>query len=145
MQAVGNDLCESARIQPIPIRTCMEAAVLYNYTICVNDEDSSRPDFTDARKYLLQDNGSELLQDYGFSAIEAFQISQNWSRGEKKESEIKRLEKHGVPHEYIKLFGTVENVWSMASCLSRIRWLIMLKYYEINYPREYQEIVPKQP
>ncbi len=143
LQAVGNDLCESARMQLIPIRTCMDAAVLFNYTICMNDEDSPRPDFTDAGKYLLQDNGAALLQQYGFSAAEAFQISRNWSRGEKKESEIKRLEKQGVPREYIKLFGTVENVWNTASCLSRVRWRIMLKYYELNYPRAYQEVMPK--
>ena len=143
LQAVGNDLCESARMQPIPIRTCMDAAVLFNYTICMNDEDSPRPDFVNARKYLLQDNGAALLQQYGFSAAEAFQISRNWSRGEKKESEIKRLVEHVVPHEYIKLYGTVENVWNTASCLSRVRWRIMLKYYELNYPRAYQEVMPK--
>lgn len=144
LQAVGNDLCDSARMQHIPISTCMDAAFLYNYANCVNDDDSPRPNLTDARKYLLQDNGAVLLQQYGFSAVEAYQISRNLPLGEKKDANIKRVEKHGAPSEYINMLKTAENVWDTASCLSRVRWLIMLKYYEMNYPREYQEIVPKE-
>ena len=85
-----------------------------------------------------------LLQQYGFSAIEAFKLSRNWAREDEKEAVMQRLKKHGVPNAYIKMLKTADNIWNTASCLSRIRWLVMLKYYEMNYPREYQQIVPKE-
>ncbi len=89
--------------------------------------------------YVFRDNVFAALVKIGFDERDACRLSRLWSRGEKREAVIGLLRERGAPDQLIEAFRHLTNLWTRTACLSRTNIMQILKFYEINYPKEYRE------
>lgn len=121
--------------------TALSVAKHYAFARCNSNIGKSRNVFSDVNKYVLKDDMFKVLTECGIPSDKAYILSRNWLSDDEKEKEVSLLKENGVPENAIYVFKVLHNQWSAATCLSRINFLAILRYYNFNYPDEYGRIV----
>lgn len=114
-------------------RSALDVARLYAYARCTANTKKSTSMFLDIQNYLFREDFYRDMTDKGITKEEALILSKQGIRKKNKEEVIERLSKFPVPKNLLFAFGELQNIWSIAPCLSRLNALFQLNYYE-NYP-----------
>jgi hypothetical protein len=128
----SEDYCES--ITPLSV------AKHYAFARCNCNVEKTRAAFSDMQKYIFRDDLYTALTDAGIPSQKAYLLARNWLKGEDKEKEIEMLREYNLPLNAVYVFKELYNQWSIATCLSRVNALVLLRYYEFNYPKEFEEL-----
>ena len=131
----GKDYIPNSKI------TLDDLSKLYAYSMCCHNHDKCISYFSDLSKYLFRDNFYDTFTELGIDNEKAILLSYRgiWKRD--KTGNIKYLEKRNASPNCLSCFKEFTNIWSKATCMSRINIMLALKWYEINYPDEYVKIV----
>lgn len=100
-------------------------------------EDLYNPNF-----YALRDEFYKALLSYGMPNDVAFYIVMHgvWSRKEDREEYFCTLDKYGVSQELKDYFNVVANLWPTSGCISHVKAMCTVMWYQINYPKEYASV-----
>lgn len=128
----SEDYCESI--------TPLNVAKHYAFARCNCNTEKTPAAFSDMQKYIFRDDLYTALTDAGIPSQKAYLLARNWLKGEDKEKEIEMLRENNLPLNAVYVFKELYNQWSIATCLSRVNALVMLRYYEFNYPKEFEEL-----
>lgn len=129
---ISEDYCES--ITPLSV------AKHYAFARCNCNTEKTRAAFSNMQKFIFRDDLYEAFKQAGIPSQKAYLLARNWLKGEDKEIEIEMLRENNLPLNAVYVFKELYNQWSIATCLSRVNALVMLRYYEFNYPKEYEEV-----
>ena len=111
----------------------------YSFARCYANVKKDRALLDAVGDYHFRDNVFAALVKIGFDERDACRLSRLWSRGEQRQAEIDLLRERGAPDQLIETFRHLTNLWTRTACLSRTNIMQILKFYEINYPKEYME------
>lgn len=128
----SEDYCES--ITPLSV------AKHYAFARCNCNTDKTPAAFSDMQKYIFRDDLYEAFTQAGLPSQKAYLLSRNWLNGEDKEKETEMLKEYNLPLNAVYVFKELYNQWSIATCLSRVNAMVLLRYYEFNYPKEFEEL-----
>lgn len=89
--------------------------------------------------FTLRDDFVAALVSLGMDATTALDVAKKgvWSRGEKRESYLVRLEQYGVPPWLRAYFGAVSNLWGVSPCITRLQLLCVSAWYQLHYPKAF--------
>ncbi len=119
---------------------CKCAPKFYAFAVCTSRAVKDRALFEAVSDYLFREDVYDELVGLGFEKGDALRMSRLWSRGEKRAAEINVLRARNAPKALIDSFDYMSNLWEISGCISRTNIKQMLKYYEINYPKEYKKV-----
>ena len=127
-----DNLCESV--------TPLSVAKYYAFARCNCNTEKTPAAFSDMQKYIFRDDLYEAFTQAGLPSQKAYLLARNWLKGENKEKEIDTLKEYKLPLNAVYVFKELYNQRSIATCLSRVNALVLLRYYEYNYPKEFEEL-----
>lgn len=112
---------------------------LFGFNVCHTDNNKSFAFFNEVKDYIFRDDFYDVFMYSKMRARDALYYSYMgmWD----KDKSISDLEKYNIISEYKRPYYELENVWSKASCASRIDIELILMWYKIHFPNEYNEIV----
>lgn len=114
-------------------RSLLDVARLYAYARCTAKTEKSTSMFWDIKDYLFREDFYRDMIDAGINKEDALTLSKQGIRKKDKAKTITKLSEYPVPKNLLFAFGELQNIWSVAPCLSRLNALLQLNYYE-NYP-----------
>ena len=114
---------------------------LYAYNKCSHNHEKSIRYFYELSSYLFRDDFYKASMDSDIYSENAIFLSYMGIWKSDKAGYIKCLEKNNVSPNCLSCFKEFTNIWSKATCMSRINIMLALKWYEIHYPDEYVKIV----
>lgn len=114
---------------------------LYAYNMCSHNHEKSIRYFNELSSYLFSDDFYKAFMDSDIYSENAIFLSYRGIWESDKAGYIKYLEKNNVSPNCLFCFKELTNIWSKATCMSRINVMLALKWYEINFPEEYEKIV----
>lgn len=114
---------------------------LYAYNKCSHNHEKSIRYFYELSSYLFRDDFYKAFMDSDIYSENAIFLSYRGIWKSDKTGYIKYLEGNNVSPNCLSCFKEFTNIWSKATCMSRINIMLALKWYEIHYPDEYVKIV----
>lgn len=114
---------------------------LYAYNKCSHKHEKSIRYFNELSSYLFSDDFYKAFMDSDIYSENAIFLSYRGIWKSDKAGYIKYLEENNVSPNCLSCFKEFTNIWSKATCMSRINVMLALKWYEINFPEEYEKIV----
>lgn len=114
---------------------------LYAYNKCSHKHEKSIRYFNELSSYLFSDDFYIAFMDSDIYSENAIFLSYRGIWKSDKAGYIKCLEENNVSPNCLSCFKEFTNIWSKATCMSRINVMLALKWYEIHFPEEYEKIV----
>lgn len=114
---------------------------LYAYNKCSHNHEKSIRYFNELSSYLFRDDFYKAFMDSDIYSENAIFLSYRGIWKSDKAGYIKYLEENNVSPNCLSCFKEFTNIWSKATCMSRINVMLALKWYEIHFPEEYEKIV----
>ena len=114
---------------------------LYAYNKCSHNHEKSIRYFYELSSYLFRDDFYKAFMDSDIYSENAIFLSYRGIWKSDKAVYIKYLEGNNVSPNCLSCFKEFTNIWSKATCMSRINVMLALKWYEIHFPEEYEKIV----
>lgn len=114
---------------------------LYAYSMCSHNHDKSIHYFNKLNRYLFRDAFYKAFTELGIKNEKAIFLSYRGIWKSDKCEGIEFIEKQGVSENLLFCFKELINIWSKATCMSRINIMLALKWYEIHYPEEYGKVI----
>lgn len=114
---------------------------LYAYNKCSHNHEKSIRYFNELSSYLFRDDFYKAFMDADIHSENAIFLSYRGIWKSDKAGYIKYLEENNVSPNCLSCFKEFTNIWSKATCMSRINVMLALKWYEIHFPEEYEKIV----
>ena len=114
---------------------------LYAYNKCSHNHEKSIRYFYELSSYLFSDDFYKAFMDSDIYSENAIFLSYRGIWKSDKTGYIKYLEENNVSPNCLSCFKEFTNIWSKATCMSRINVMLALKWYEIHFPEEYEKIV----
>lgn len=118
--------------------TALDVARYYAFARCNTKPEKFYGLFRDVQKRIFRDSVFEELVSLGMEKFESYDLSNLFSKEPQREAEIEKLKEAGASRSLVFVFEMLGNLWCETACLSRVNAMVMLKYYEINYPAEYE-------
>lgn len=117
---------------------------LYAYNMCSHNHEKCILYFNELSSYLFRDDFYKVFMDSGIHSENALFLSYRGIWKSDKTGYIKYLEEKNVLPNCLSCFKEFTNIWSKATCMSRINVMLALKWYEIHFPKEYEKVVKQQ-
>lgn len=114
---------------------------LYAYNKCSHNHEKSIRYFNELSSYLFSDDFYKAFMDSDIYSENAIFLSYRGIWKSDKAGYIKCLEENNVSPNCLSCFKEFTNIWSKATCMSRINVMLALKWYEIHFTEEYEKIV----
>ncbi len=114
---------------------------LYAYNKCSHNHEKSIRYFNELSSYLFRDDFYKAFMDSDIYSENAIFLAYRGIWKSDKAGYIKCLEENNVSPNCLSCFKEFTNIWSKATCMSRINVMLALKWYEIHFPEEYEKIV----
>lgn len=114
---------------------------LYAYNKCSHNHEKSIRYFNELSSCLFRDDFYKAFMDSDIYSENAIFLSYRGIWKSDKAGYIKYLEENNVSPNCLSCFKEFTNIWSKATCMSRINVMLALKWYEIHFPEEYEKIV----
>lgn len=119
----------------------VDAARYYAFARCNAKDEKCHSLFSDVKNRVLRDTVYEELVELGFKDYEAYDMSKLRIRSPHRQQEIEKLTDMEAQPNLIYVFKELENLWSLAPCLSRINAMAMLRSYKHLDSELYNQIV----
>ena len=132
--SLQKDICENElhwNISPEVPETLLDVAKYYAYAKCTSSSEKTFDSLKEIGDFVFRDTLFEKLIQLGIDNSVAFTLMRLWK---KIDSYKEMLEKANAPSSLLQTYEQLSNLWSQASCLSRLNLLAMLKYYQLQYP-----------
>lgn len=102
-------------------------------------QERTMKDLYDPGFFTLRDEFLKVLLSCGIPDDIAFDFVQCgvWSRGSGREEYALILEKYSAPQSLKDYYNKVANLWPASACVSRLEIMCTIKWYQINYPKEF--------
>ncbi|MCI6771777.1 MAG: hypothetical protein MR567_07415 [Oscillospiraceae bacterium] len=121
--------------------TLKELRKLFAYSRCSHKHDKCITWFCDLDNYLFRDDFYDSFIKSGLRNDESVLLSSRGVWSQDKSRLVGYLEKKKVASDCVQCFDELTNLWSKATCMSRINILLTLEWYKINFPDEYEKVV----
>lgn len=105
-------------------------------------QERTTKDLLDPGFFKLRDEFLKTLLSCGIPDDIAFDFVKNgvWNRGAGREKYTHILEEYAVPQDLKDYYNKVENLWPASACVSRLEMMCTMKWYQINYPKEFASV-----
>lgn len=113
---------------------------IFGYARCSHNHKKSKEWFEKLKNTIFCEDLYQAAYDagFGFEGATYFSKQAIWARD--KTEQIERFCKANVSEELISTYAELQNVWPKTCCLSRINPMLIMKFYELNFQKDYKKI-----
>ncbi|GEM_PF-487122 len=98
---------------------------------------------SDVRNYVFRDDVYRVLREKGCTACEAMRLSKG-AAGKRKAENTELLRQFDLPQNFFYCYEALGYHWTVTACLSRVKMLALLYYFERSNNQLYKEITQKK-